>query len=87
MSSGSITNPKNVYHLEIVFDSEANAEQVKQILEQSDIETKLLNREKKNILYMKDGENISNFLAFVGANKSVLDFEDERVYEEWSAKR
>ena len=82
MSSGSITNPKNVYHLEIVFDSESNAEQVKQILEQSDIETKLLNREKKSILYMKDGENISNFLAFVGANKSVLDFEDERVIKD-----
>ena len=82
MSSGSITNPKNVYHLEIVFDSEANAKRVKKILEQSDIETKLLNREKKSILYMKDGENISNFLAFVGANKSVLDFEDERVIKD-----
>ena len=28
---------------------------------------------------MKDGEDIANFLAFIGANKAVLNFEDIRV--------
>ena len=86
MSSGSITNPSNVYHLEVVFDKEKDAEEIRKILAQSDIEAKLLKREKNSILYIKDGENISKFLAFIGANKSVLDFEDERVVREMRNK-
>ena len=86
MSSGSITNPSNVYHLEVVFDKEKDAEEVRKILAQSDIEAKLLKRERNSILYIKDGENISKFLAFIGANKSVLDFEDERVVREMRNK-
>ena len=86
MSSGSITNPSNVYHLEVVFDKEKDAEEIRKILAQSDIEAKLLKREKNAILYIKDGENISKFLAFIGANKSVLNFEDERVVREMRNK-
>ena len=79
MSSGSVTNPKNKYHLEIVFQKEENAKIVKDILLKENIEVKILKREKSFIVYIKDGENISKFLAFIGANKSVLEFEDERV--------
>lgn len=86
MSSGSVTNPKNVYHLEIVFQVEKNAEIIKDILEKSEIESKILKRDKNYILYIKDGENISEFLAFIGANKSVLDFEDERVLKDMRNK-
>ncbi len=79
MSSGSVTNPKNKYHLEIVFDKEENAKFIQEVLVKENIDVKILKREKNFILYIKDGENISKFLAFIGANKSVLQFEDERV--------
>lgn len=86
MSTGSINNPKNVYHLDIVFSHKENANYIKEILEKSDIESKILKREKDYILYIKDGENISKLLAFIGANKSVLDFEDERVIRDMRNK-
>ena len=79
MSSGSVTNPKNKYHLEIVFDKEENAKFIQEVLVKENIDVKILKREKNFLLYIKDGENISKFLAFIGANKSVLQFEDERV--------
>lgn len=82
MSSGSVSNPKNIYHLEIIFDKKENAEKIKKILDDGIVETKILKRAKTYILYIKDGENISRFLAFIGANKSVLDFEDERVLKD-----
>ncbi len=82
MGAGSITNPKNVYHLEIVFQNEGNANAIKEILAKQDIESKILKREKSYIVYMKDGENISKFLAFIGASKSVLEFEETRVIKE-----
>ena len=33
-------------------------------------------------IYTKDGEEISKFLAFIGANNAVLKFEDIRVYRD-----
>ena len=40
----------------------------------------------KYSLYVKDGEAISEILAFLGANKSVLDFEEIRVKRQMRAK-
>ena len=40
----------------------------------------------KNTLYLKDGEQISNFLAFIGASKSMLEFEEIRVQREMNNK-
>lgn len=75
LGSGSINNPENKYHLEIIFNSKQNMEFIKQILNRFDIKMKSLN----NTLYIKDGEEMSKFLAFVGASISVLKFEEIRV--------
>ena len=37
-------------------------------------------------IYIKDGEEISKFLALLGANKSVLQFEEIRVQREMNNK-
>ena len=79
MGAGSVTDPKNKYHLEIVFQNEENACKIKDFIERFKINCKILKRDKNYIVYMKDGEDISNFLALIGANKSVLKFEDVRV--------
>ena len=79
MGAGSITNPKSKYHLEIVFQTEENALKVNHILNHFDINSKVLKRAKNYIIYIKDGEEISNFLAFIGANSSMLKFEENRV--------
>ena len=36
--------------------------------------------------YIKDGEEISKFLAFIGTNKSVLEFEQIRVQRDMNNK-
>ena len=79
MGAGSVNDPKNKYHLEIVFQSEENAKKIKELIDKVGINCKMLKREKNYIIYMKDGEDIANFLAFIGANKAVLNFEDIRV--------
>lgn len=82
LGSGSISNPRSVYHLEIVFKVLENAKYINNILEKYNIDAKILERDKSYMLYIKDGENISKFLAFIGANKSVLDFEETRVMKD-----
>lgn len=75
LGSGSINNPENKYHLEIIYNSSENVEFVESILNNYNVKIKKL----KNTLYIKEGEEISKFLAFIGANIAVLKFEEIRV--------
>jgi len=79
LSTGSINNPDNKYHLEINFVEEKNAEYILNICKTNGVNLKLLERKGKYILYIKEGEEISKFLALIGANKAVMNFEDIRV--------
>ena len=47
---------------------------------------KTLEKENKYIIYLKEGEEISNFLALIGANKGMLNFEEIRVKREMRGK-
>ena len=79
LGSGYISNPEKKYHLEIKFSEEANMEGVYDLLKEYNIFTKKIQKEKSYSLYIKDGEEISKFLAFIGANSAVLNFEENRV--------
>lgn len=79
LGSGSVNNPENKYHLEIIINTQKNAKIVKKLLEKMQIHMKEMERKKGYSLYLKDGEEISKFLAFIGANSAVLKFEEIRV--------
>lgn len=84
LGGGSINNPKNKYHLEIILKNLEIAEKIISILYKYDINFKILNSNKSNkySIYLKDGEDISKFLAFIGASKAVIKFEEIRVYRD-----
>ena len=79
LGSGSVNNPENKYHLEIIISTKENAQIIKEILDKSQIRMKLLERKNGYSLYIKDADEISRFLAFIGANSAVLKFEEIRV--------
>ena len=81
LGSGTISEPRKSYHLEIYFKDEKSLCFCIKILTSYNVNVKSI-RQNKNILYIEEGESISNFLAFVGAKKSVLEFEDTRVVKE-----
>ena len=81
LGSGSINNPRNKYHMEMALKDMNVAEKVVTILEEYGILFKILNAKKCSI-YSKDGEEISKFLAFIGANSAVLKFEEIRVFRD-----
>lgn len=82
LGSGSLNNPENKYHLEIILNSEENAKYIQKIIKSFNINGKILERKQGYSLYIKDGEEISKLLAFIGAGKSVLKFEEIRVVRE-----
>ena len=79
LASGSINNPENKYHLEINFVERKNAEYVFNICRENSVNLKLLESKGKFVLYIKEGEEISKFLALIGANNAVMKFEDIRA--------
>lgn len=79
LSMGSINNPEKTYHLEIIFSSKEEAENILNICKENGVSVKITQSKGKFIAYIKEGEEISKFLAMIGANKAVLRFEEIRV--------
>ena len=75
MGAGSINNPEKKYHLECKAKDINTTLKIVEIMKMNDISFK----QRDKIMYMKEGEEISKFLAFVEAAKSVLKFEEIRV--------
>ena len=78
LGSGSCTNPYRGYHLEIVARSAAFADQLIGVLASFGPEAKTMQRREKPVVYLK-GDDVSAFLALVGANGSALKFESARA--------
>ena len=82
LGAGSINDPKKQYHLEIIFQEKNNAEYILNLCKSFNVHLKLLENKNKTYLYIKDGEEISKFLALIGASKAVLNLEEIRITKE-----
>lgn len=82
LGSGFVSNPKQSYHLEVLFSKKIYADFISELLQAYQINVKQVVKNQSDGIYAKDGEEISKFLAFIGANHSVLQFEESRVYRE-----
>ena len=86
MGAGSVNNPENEYHLEIEINNPENEEIVTNILLEFGIQIKEMIVKNKYYIYLKDGEEISKFLALIGAGKAVMKFEEIRIKKEMRGK-
>ena len=82
LGAGSCTNPEKSYHLEIIFGDKKNSDYILNLSKDFGIEFKEILLKNKYMLYLKDSEQVSNFLACIGAKKAVLKLEDIRVFKE-----
>ena len=82
IKKGFINDPNKEYHLEILFKSKKKANELKEIIVNFGIDIKLTKKGTDHMLYLKDGEEISSFLALMGAAKAVLKFEEIRVIKD-----
>lgn len=86
LGAGSVNNPENSYHLEIVLSNEMNLKILQKILFSFGINAKELISKSRYSIYIKEGEEISKLLASIGANKAVMQFEDIRIKKEMRGK-
>ena len=76
---GSINDPYRRYNLEINVQQKEEALLIGKIMEEFSINPKLNLRNDSYCVYIKDSDKISDFLALIGANKSLFDLENVRA--------
>lgn len=79
LGGGFIANPKRDFHFELSCGHESLANGLVALLAQNAILAKVIMRRSAWIVYIKGAEPIVDFLALVGAHKSVLAIEAVRV--------
>lgn len=88
LGGGMVSNPnKSHYYLELTFNDEEDAELVlKKLLAFKDdrhCNFKMTKRREKYVLYLKRGDEISMFLAYLGAQYAMMDFENARLTKDY----
>lgn len=76
---GSINDPQRGYNLEIIAREEKELRLIKESMDTFDLNAKINDRGDYFIVYIKDSDKISDFLAIVGANKSLFELENVRA--------
>lgn len=83
LSCGSINDPKKSrYHLEFIVDNEEYAEFISNLLNHYHFNSKVIRRETKYMIYMKEAEKIGDFLRYMQAIQAVFYYEDIRIYRD-----
>ena len=81
--TGSVNDPKtSKYHLEFLVDDLKYAEFISKLLNDNNLNSKIIKREKKYMIYVKEAERISDFLRVIKAYNGVMYFEDIRIYRD-----
>ena len=81
--TGSINDPKtSMYHLEFKIDYLEEAKYISSLLNEFYLNSKVINRDKGYMVYIKEAEKIGDFLRIIGASLAVMYFEDIRIYRD-----
>jgi DNA-binding protein WhiA len=82
LAGGSLNHPESSYHLEIFSNYEEHTYSLAKLMNTFDLNVKVLPRKNGYIIYMKEGEKITDFLSIIGANQALFYFEDIRIVKD-----
>ena len=83
ISCGSINDPKKSrYHLEFIVNNLEYANFIKDKLNIYYLNSKILRRDNRYMIYIKEAEKIGDFLRMINAIQALLYYEDIRIYRD-----
>jgi len=82
LAGGSISDPEKTYHLEITTRNLHIANELEMIMNGFNLNPKVIMRKNNYIVYLKEGENIVDFLNIIGAHTALLELENIRILKE-----
>ena len=84
LAAGSISDPEKGYHLEIVCSTMERAEQIQSIMKEFELDARIVTRKKNQVVYLKEGSQIVDFLGVVEAGIALMNLENIRIRKEIS---
>ncbi len=83
LAGGSVNHPEtSSYHLEVFSLYEEHNAALCELINTYGLKAKVLERKKGFIIYIKEGEKITEFLNIIGAHQALLFFEDVRIMKD-----
>ena len=80
---GSINDPKKSrYHLEMSVNNLEYAEFVSKMINSFYLNSKVIKKDNKYMIYIKEAEKIADFLRVISATNALLYYEDIRIYRD-----
>ena len=83
LSSGSISDPKDAYHLEFAISDEKIALDIKNIAETENIFLKYVKRRNKHVLYLKSSEQIEDFLYYIDIPQISFELMETKILKDF----
>lgn len=84
LASGSVSDPAkgNGYHLELSFESKEKAQDVSKLMGSFGLKAKITERRNRYVVYLKDGEQIEDFLSVIGVSGQLFKLQNVRITKE-----
>ena len=83
LTCGSINDPKKSrYHLEFLVDNKDYANWLNNLLNEDYLNSKIVKRDNRYMVYIKEAEKIGDFLRIIEAFNAILYYEDIRIYRD-----
>ena len=82
LGGGSINDPEKNYHMEFVSNSEDYAFELSDMINSIGFSSKIVTRKNYYVVYLKESEQISDLLTFIGAHKAMLSLQNIKIMKE-----
>lgn len=82
LAVGSVSNPDKSYHIELSFTSSKISDEYMAYMEYFALKPKRIQRKNYDIVYMKEGQEIVDFLNVINAHNALLEMENIRILKD-----
>lgn len=82
LGSGSVSDPEKGYHLEFVHSKEEYAMSLRDLINQFNMDSKIVMRKNNYVVYLKEGAQIVDLLNIMGAHMALMELENIRIVKE-----
>ena len=82
LMTGSVSDPSKSYHLEIVFQRPEDARMIVQLMDSLGFGARVSKRKGREVVYLKESEQISDLLGAMGATLCLMKLENERILKD-----
>ena len=82
LANGSISDPDRSYHLEITFPNLLLAMEYISLLKEFNVESRHIARKGHYLVYLKEGQEIVDFLNVIGAHNALMKLENIRIMKD-----